>query len=61
LDLGQRGRTARRIVTATPELHPPTPEELRTLLDHVAERDPELHVFLVLAAFTGAAAPNCWA
>ena len=45
---------AHRIVTATPELHPPTPEELRTLLDHVAERDPQLHVFLVLAAFTGA-------
>ena len=45
---------AHRIVTVTPELHPPTPEELRTLLDHVAERDPQLHVFLVLAAFTGA-------
>ena len=38
----------------TPELHPPTPDELRTLLDHVAERDPQLHVLLVLAAFTGA-------
>ena len=33
---------AHRIVTVSPELRPPTPEELRTLLDHVAARDPQL-------------------
>ena len=43
-----------RIVTISPELRPPTPDELRTLLDHVGARDPQLHVLLVLAAFTGA-------
>ncbi len=45
---------AHRIVHVTPELRPPTPEELRTLLDHVAARDPQLHALVVLAAFTGA-------
>jgi len=45
---------AHRIVQATSELRPPTPAELRTLLDHVAARDPQLHALLVLAAFTGA-------
>ena len=45
---------AHRIVTVSPELRPPTPDELRALLDHVAARDPQLHVLLVLAAFTGA-------
>ena len=45
---------AHRIVTATRELRPPTPAELRILLDHVAERDAQLHALLVLAAFTGA-------
>lgn len=45
---------AHRIVTTSPELRPPTPDELRVLLDHVAEHDPQLHVLLLLAAFTGA-------
>ncbi len=45
---------AHRIVTTSPELRPPTPDELRTMLDHVAQRDPQLHVLLLLAAFTGA-------
>ena len=45
---------AHRIVHTTPELRPPTPAELNILLDHVAERDPQLHVLLVLAASTGA-------
>ncbi|MGE0309540.1 MAG: tyrosine-type recombinase/integrase [Acidimicrobiia bacterium] len=45
---------AHRIVHVTAELRPPTPEELRTLLDYVATRDPHLHALLVLAAFTGA-------
>jgi integrase len=45
---------AHRIVTTAAELRPPTPAELRALLDHVATRDPQLHLLLVLAAFTGA-------
>jgi integrase len=45
---------AHRIVATAGELHPPTPDELRTLLDHVATRDPQLHGFLVVAACTGA-------
>ena len=45
---------AHRITVATTESRPPTPEELRVLLDHVALRDPQLHTFLVLAAVTGA-------
>jgi len=45
---------AHRIVATTAELRPPTPDELRTLLDHVADRDTQLYVLLVLAAFTGA-------
>jgi integrase len=45
---------AHRITVTTRELHPPTPTELNTLLAHVADRDPMLHVLLVLAATTGA-------
>jgi integrase len=45
---------AHRIVVTTAEPSPPTPGELRALLDHVAERDPQMHVLLVLAAVTGA-------
>jgi integrase len=45
---------AHRLVTVTRELRPPTPQELRSLLDHVGTRDPQLHTLLVLAAFTGA-------
>ena len=45
---------AHRIVSAAPELQPPTPEELRTLLDHIAARDDQLHLFVALAAVTGA-------
>jgi integrase len=45
---------AHRIVATTAELRPPTPDELRALLDHVADRDTQLYVLLVLAAFTGA-------
>jgi integrase len=45
---------AHRIVAPSPEPRPPTPAELRTLFDHVAQRDLQFHLFLVLAAFTGA-------
>ena len=45
---------AHRLVTISRELQPPTPAELRRLLDHVATRDPQFHVLLVLAAVTGA-------
>jgi integrase len=45
---------AHRIVHVSPELRPPTPDEVRALLYHVVERDPQLHALLVLAAFTGA-------
>ncbi len=45
---------AHRIVHVSPELRPPTPAELRALLDYVAARDPQLHALLVLAALTGA-------
>ena len=45
---------AHRIVATSPELHPPTREELRRLLDHVAGRDQTFHLFLLLAAYTGA-------
>ena len=44
---------AHRIVTAPTEMCPPTPAELRSLLDFVADRDPLLHVFLLTAAVTG--------
>jgi integrase len=45
---------AHRIVTSSPELSPPTPEELRILLEYLDEHDPALHAFVTLAAFTGA-------
>ena len=41
-------------ITISRELQPPTPDELRRLLDHVATRDPQFHTLLVLAAVTGA-------
>ena len=44
---------AHRIVSVAPELSPPTPQELRLLLEHVAERDEALYALLVIAAFTG--------
>ena len=43
---------AHRIVTTPPELSPPTPKELQQLLEHLDD-DPVLHLFVVLAAFTG--------
>ena len=45
---------AHRIVTPSPELSPPTPEELRILLKYLDEHDSALHAFVTLAAFTGA-------
>ena len=36
------------------EMRPPTPEEVTRLLEHVALRRPLFHLFLVLAATTGA-------
>jgi integrase len=45
---------AHRIVASPGELHPPTPAELAELFDAVAAHDPQLHVFVVLAAETGA-------
>ncbi|MEO5840305.1 MAG: tyrosine-type recombinase/integrase [Acidimicrobiales bacterium] len=44
---------AHRIVSVAPELSPPTPAEVRVLLDHVHRRDPALHTFVVVAAFSG--------
>ena len=43
-----------KIVVVPAEIDPPTPGELRSLLDHVECRDRQLYVFLVLAAVTGA-------
>lgn len=45
---------AHRIVQTPNEIRPPTPAELRSLLEHVAERDPLLPVFVTIAAITGA-------
>jgi integrase len=45
---------AHRIVQTPIEIRPPTPSELRVLLDHIAARDPMLHTFVTLAAITGA-------
>jgi integrase len=45
---------AHRIVVAPRELCPPTPAEVRRLLVHLAVRDPMFHVFVRLAATTGA-------
>ena len=45
---------AHRVVASSAELRPPTPDELTQLLDHVRDREPALHVFLYLAAITGA-------
>jgi integrase len=36
------------------EVRPPTPGEVAVLLDRVLDRDPSFHLFLVLAATTGA-------
>jgi integrase len=43
-----------RITVSKREMHPPTPAEPEKLLAHVARHDALFHVFLVLAAFTGA-------
>jgi integrase len=45
---------AHRIVTTPPELSPPTPHELRILLEHLTTSDPALHTFVTLGAMTGA-------
>ncbi|MCU1398015.1 MAG: hypothetical protein JWN62_1124 [Acidimicrobiales bacterium] len=45
---------AHRIVVPVKEMSPPRPDELCVLLNFVAERDPLLHVLLLLAAITGA-------
>jgi integrase len=45
---------AHRIVAATRELRPPTPNEVRTLLEHIEARDEQLHLLVTLAAVTGA-------
>ncbi len=44
---------AHRMIASAPELHPPTPDELRPLLDAV-HHDQVLRLFVMLAAFTGA-------
>lgn len=46
--------SAHRIVAIPKELNPPTPAELAVLLDYLSDRNPKLHVFMVLAAVTGA-------
>lgn len=43
-----------RIVVPTKEMRPPTPRELKTLLDFVSRRDPQFQLLLILAAITGA-------
>jgi len=45
---------AHRVIATSAELRPPTPQELSRLLDHVRDLDAGLHVFLFLAALTGA-------
>jgi integrase len=45
---------AHRLVAVSRELRPPTPAELRLLLDRVAANDRQLHALLVIAAVTGA-------
>ncbi|HEX6420508.1 MAG TPA: hypothetical protein VFZ77_18550, partial [Acidimicrobiales bacterium] len=47
-------RRARRIVTTTWELRPPTPNEVHTVLARIEARDELLHLFVTLAAVTGA-------
>ena len=45
---------AHRIVVPANEMRPPTPAELKSLLEFVAPRDRQLGLFLTLAAVTGA-------
>jgi integrase len=45
---------AHRIVVPPREMRPPTPAELRELLEHVAANDTMLHTLVLLAAITGA-------
>ena len=45
---------AHRIVATPPELQPPSPGELAALLDELATSDPQLYVFVLLGAVTGA-------
>ena len=44
---------AHRIVVPTNEMRPPTPAELKSLLEFVVPRDRQLELFLTLAAVTG--------
>ena len=46
--------SAHRIVVAPREMAPPTPTELGVLFDYLRDREPQLYVFVVLAAMTGA-------
>jgi integrase len=45
---------AHRIVVPPREMRPPTPTEVQQLLRHIANVDVTLHVFVLLAAITGA-------
>jgi integrase len=45
---------AHRIVVPPPEMRPPTPAELQRLLEHIATVDVMFHLFVLLAAITGA-------
>jgi integrase len=45
---------AHRIVVPPRELRPPTPAELRELLEHIGANDAMFHAFVLLAAITGA-------
>jgi integrase len=45
---------AHRITVVSREPEPPSPDELISLLDHLRAREPEFHVFVMLAAMTGA-------
>ncbi len=54
LGVEERRRRAHRIVVPPPELHPPTPAELKRLLDYIEPRDRMYHALVLLAATTGA-------
>ena len=45
---------AHRIVYVAPEIRPPSPWDVQTLLQHLSEQSPLQHLFVHLAAVTGA-------
>jgi len=51
---GNPAERTHRIVATPAELQPPTPAELASLLDRLRVDEPRLHVFVLLAAVSGA-------